>query len=73
MNRDKYIPVIPFNGKKEEFRTWKSKYECRLKIMGLIYILDDEIKITKDNEDYKSDTNKVKLKKKWFGVWIYYD
>ena len=32
--------------------------------MGLVDILDDEMKIPKDNEDYKSDTTKVKLKKK---------
>ena len=51
MNRDNYIPVIPFNGKKEEFRTWKSKYECRLKIIVLVDILDDDMKIPKDNED----------------------
>ena len=63
MNRDNYIPVIPFNGKKEEFRTWKSKYECRLTIMGLVDILDDEMKIPKYNEDYKSETTKVNLKK----------
>ena len=31
--------------------------------MGLVDILDDEMKIPKDNEDYKSDTNKVNLKK----------
>ena len=31
--------------------------------MGIVDILDDEMKIPKDNEDYKSDTTKVTLKK----------
>ena len=47
---------------KEEFRTWKYKYECRLTIMVLVDILDDEMNILKDNEDYNSDTDKVKFK-----------
>ena len=63
MNKDNYIPVIPFSGKKEDFRTWKSKYECRLTIMGLVDILDDTTNIPKYNEDYKSDTEKYMIKK----------
>ena len=63
MNKDKYIPVITFSGKKSDFRVWKSKYECRLTIMGLVDILDDDIEIPKDSEDVNVDTKRYKLKK----------
>ena len=63
MNKDNYIPVITFSGKKSDFRVWKSKYECRLTIMGLVDILDDDIEIPKDSEDVNEDTKRYKLKK----------
>lgn len=38
-----------------------------------LYILDDEINIPKDDEDYKTYNNKLNVKEILFGVWKYYD
>ena len=59
MNKDNYITVITFIGKKSYFRVWKSKYECRPTIMGLVEILEDDIEITYDSEDVNEDDKDI--------------
>ena len=54
---NKKVPQIMFSGKSNEWKTWKTRYISRLVIMGIFYVLDEDLMIPDDNYEIIEDTD----------------
>ena len=54
---NKKVPQIMFSGKSNEWKKWKTRYIRLLVIMGIIYVLDEDLKIPDDNYEIIEDTD----------------
>ena len=54
----KNFSLIPFNGERNKWHMWKMKYRARIRIYGVLDILDGEMKVPVDGKSSYNDEEK---------------